>query len=325
MVEKFDELENSTTTGADNSEQNSEADMGDKTMRACACVAILALMLAVAALSLVVIIIAKPSILIPDIADISDSNEESNTAQSQSEDSSTMIQAMEEKTWVFAYDVPWGERNKIEDSGALGGLSVEIYRAVCAEAGMRCKHVVTPIKYCWDGVEGIGEGLLNGWFDACAMYITTPQRANIFGFSGEFYKAKKGQFYQLSSNSHQVTQLASLKVGVAQGWFTDETCLNRNGLTADSVVITDPVGLVTKLNDGSIDLAFVEEGFLDSEAGLSTLSETQECALKGNGAMHRQDSALPLWFEDAAERVKTSGQLSTICARYPTITNCNID
>merc|ERR1719318_741295 len=130
------------------------------------------------------------------------------------------------------------------------------------------------------------------------MYITTPQRSNIFGFSGEFYNAKKGQFYQLNSNSHLVTQLASLKVGVAQGWFTDETCLNRNGLTADSVVITDTAGLVTMLNDGSIDLAFVEEGFLDSEAGLSTLSDTQECALKGNGAMHRQDSALPLWFED---------------------------
>ena len=47
-----------------------------------------------------------------------------------------------------------------EDDGSLGGLSVDIYRAVCAEAGMRCKHVVTPIRYCWDGQQGIGEGKL---------------------------------------------------------------------------------------------------------------------------------------------------------------------
>ena len=66
MVQKFDNLENSSTTiGAGNSDDSpsEEKNMGDKTMRACACVAILALMLAVAAFALVVIIIAKPSIL----------------------------------------------------------------------------------------------------------------------------------------------------------------------------------------------------------------------------------------------------------------------
>ena len=36
-------------------------------------------------------------------------------------------------------------------------------------------------------------------------------------------------------------------------------------------------------------------------------------------------SELPEWFGDAAEAVRKSGKLSAICARYPTIDNCNLD
>lgn len=54
MVEKLEEVE-------DNSDQNMAK---DKTLRACACVAILSLILAVAAMTLVVIIIVKPALLL---------------------------------------------------------------------------------------------------------------------------------------------------------------------------------------------------------------------------------------------------------------------
>lgn len=52
----------------------------------------------------------------------------------------------------------WSYHDCSDENGALGGASIEINQAICAQAGKTCSHVVTPIEKCWDSETGLGEG-----------------------------------------------------------------------------------------------------------------------------------------------------------------------
>ncbi|XP_072018228.1 uncharacterized protein [Amphiura filiformis] len=126
-----------------------------------------------------------------------------------------------------------------EESGQVEGFNVDIINAVCRIANKNCRLVFDVYSNCWMNVAGEtargGHGLMAGWFDSCAAWPISKQRARTFRFGDPFSQPPAEVFVTLKDNPNGFDwhDLTNKKIG-----FIDASGVNSHCLATQDDVIT---------------------------------------------------------------------------------------
>ncbi|XP_072036371.1 uncharacterized protein [Amphiura filiformis] len=236
-----------------------------------------------------------------------------------------------DKIWSIA--IGHGNYNEAyidEATGTLKGFLIDFTNAVCKVGNKNCRIVYDVWTRCWDSEEGQvargGIGLMSDWYDGCAGWYGTYDRYRTYTFSEPFGKADPESLYVKPGSPLKTSwrQQAGKKIGIMDGWWTDEFCLRRNAdkftsgtpFTTDQIVhYSEPQELVEAIMNGEVDYAF--------QSATSYIAENLErvegdpvipCSVHGPSTMTRQVNQEFLnWWNEAQKRLMATTEYKTIC------------
>lgn len=150
-----------------------------------------------------------------------------------------------------------------DDKGTIKGVDLDIFQGYCASRG--CTLKITP--YDWQGMLGaVSSGQADVAFSGISI---TPQRKEAMDFSQPYYD-NSWHLVSLKSRNLKITDLSELKkysIGYPRGMAYND--LIKNELEPKGYYSLSQVKLypsyseaVTDLQNGNLDLAFIEEPVL---------------------------------------------------------------
>ncbi|XP_066301988.1 uncharacterized protein [Branchiostoma lanceolatum] len=159
------------------------------------------------------------------------------------------------KTWLIMIGHDSGAHEYIDVEGNLAGYHHDLIREVCEAAGLNCRTVWDSYPNCWDSQAGQhgrgGQGLMNGWYDACTGWSRTHLRDGTFSFSKAFLPTHTASFYVRTGNpgNFNVDDVSGKKIVFLDGWVSDEKCLARQKSITGSVLPVDKIVHVTTTDE----------------------------------------------------------------------------
>ncbi|XP_072036373.1 uncharacterized protein [Amphiura filiformis] len=235
------------------------------------------------------------------------------------------------KIWSIAIGhANYNEAYIDEKTGTLKGFLIDIANAVCKYGNKNCRIVYDVWTHCWNSESGQvsrgGLGLMSDWYDACTGWYGTYDRYRTFTFSDPYGRGDPESLYA-KPGSPLVTswrEMAGKKIGILDGWWTDEICLNRNAdrftsgtpFTSDRVIhYAQPEDLVEAVMNGDIDYGFQSEsGYIAQELQRVEGDPVIPCAVHGPSTMTRKVNQEFLnWWNEAQKRLMATTEYTRIC------------
>ncbi|XP_013390095.1 uncharacterized protein LOC106158588 [Lingula anatina] len=168
--------------------------------------------------------------------------------------------------------------------------------------------------------------LMGRWYDACTGWFRTLERIQVFSFSSSFLKPLICYLYVKTGNAvlFPPRNLANKKIGLVDGWITDEKCLarwtdvtNQDNMT---VVHAPSAGdIVANLKSGEMDVAFLPAitmaGYASgANPGVEKVpGDGFYCTLAGNGMMTRKDNDFNSHWNVGFSKLVSSGKFKKLC------------
>ncbi|CAH1238215.1 Hypp5545 [Branchiostoma lanceolatum] len=237
------------------------------------------------------------------------------------------------KTWLIMIGHDYGAHEYIDVEGNLAGYHHDLIREVCEAAGLNCRTVWDSYPNCWDSQAGQhgrgGQGLMNGWYDACTGWSRTRLRDGTFSFSKAFLPTHTASFYVRTGNpgNFNVDDVSGKKIVFLDGWVDDEKCLARQKsitgsvLPADKIVhVTDTDKFVEQINTGLVDAGWaantlIAQGyFSDTVLQLLPPSSPPQCMLDGSAMMTRKDNNFITYWNQGFDKLVESGRFTRLCS-----------
>ncbi|CAH1238216.1 Hypp5545 [Branchiostoma lanceolatum] len=237
------------------------------------------------------------------------------------------------KTWLIMIGHDYGAHEYIDVEGNLAGYHHDLIREVCEAAGLNCRTVWDSYPNCWDSQAGQhgrgGQGLMNGWYDACTGWSRTRLRDGTFSFSKAFLPTHTASFYVRTGNpgNFNVDDVSGKKIVFLDGWVDDEKCLARQKsitgsvLPADKIVhVTDTDKFVEQINTGLADAGWaantlIAQGYFnDTVLQLLPPTTPQNCMLDGSAMMTRKDNNFITYWNQGFDKLVESGRFTRLCS-----------
>lgn len=209
-------------------------------------------------------------------------------------------------------------------SGEPKGFYVDVIDAVCKRANMDCRLVYDRYSNCWTSVDGEeygGVGLFNYYYDACAAWYHTYNRAHTFQFTEAFGKNQGSGFIVPTGNPSGFNwmDLTERKIGFVTGFASTPLCVAQNAevvigasLSDDQIVYYDSLpGMVQGVIDGEVDAGF--ESLFPNTDVVDFIEAEVFCSVDGIGLMHRKDNPINDWWNPAWQQVRDSEEYEMIC------------
>lgn len=215
-----------------------------------------------------------------------------------------------------------------EVSGQIKGFDVDLVNAVCTIANKNCRLSADLYQNCWDAAVGQGQfggqGLYNGWYDACTAWSHSYVRSRTFQFSTPFAKTKVGVFVVKPGNPRGFdwTDIRGKTIGFIDGFVFDDFCVAREtdriqgaALPVENIVhYNGRDAMVDAIVNEEIDAAFDAKTAYDNTEIVEIVStDISTCAVGGFSMMTRKDSRLHEWWNPAFERLMATTQYRLIC------------
>lgn len=212
--------------------------------------------------------------------------------------------------------------NLIDKNGELQGFDIDIAKALCKAAGVKCKFVVQD----WDGLI---PGLTAKKFDVIiASMSMTKERKKKVAFTKKYYMspakfiAKKGLGIKITPAG-----LKGKTVGVQRATIHENFVRDKFGdsVKVKSYATQDEANL--DLSSGRVDLVIADsvvllEGFLNTKAGknfefVGPGFTDKKWFGEGIGiAARKGDNAMVKLFNDAIDTIRADGTYQKINAKY---------
>lgn len=159
------------------------------------------------------------------------------------------------KVYVVGTDAAYAPFESQNEKGEIVGMSMDIFNAIAAKAGIQIKFVNTP----W---EGIFNSLQQGDRDALISSITiTDERKQTMDFSAPYFDAQQLIAVKDTSKVTKFDELKKLKVGVQTGTTGDEVVSKLLGKTSTAVKRFESTPLALKeLESGGVDAVVADNG-----------------------------------------------------------------
>lgn len=237
----------------------------------------------------------------------------------------------DDKIWAIAFGHDNTNTVYLEDeTGELRGFNVDLVNAVCNYANKNCKIIHDIWLRCFDSEAGQvargGVGLMDSWYDACAGWYGTTDRYRTFDFTNPYSRGEAESLF-VKKGSPLATvwkDITGKKIGILDGWWTDEFCLLRNkdqfdaGVPLTTTQIIHYFGqpeLLAAVNSGEVDYAFT--GIANSiAADMQRVDDDPvlPCSLQGPSLMLRKDNtAFTDWFNPALAGLMKSPEYRKVC------------
>ena len=218
-----------------------------------------------------------------------------------------------------------GGQEYMGEKGYLAGLNKDIIQGVCESGGMDCRLIWDEYTNCWDSKAGQhghgGQGLFNGWYDACAGWYATVSRVQVFDFSMPFSKSPTtNAFYVRNTDTtFDPTNISGKTIGFRDSSTADEKCLARQDDIKGAILPMDNIKYyqdiskaVDAVNSGEIDALFgVPLNFGNN--GLKEMKVGFACVLAGSSMMTTKDSDFNSHWNVAFQKFYDSGRFSKLC------------
>lgn len=231
------------------------------------------------------------------------------------------------KIYTVAIGHDWGAHNYFDREGYITGFTRDMVTAVCKAAGIECKTVWDKWSNCWDSSAGEhsvgGQGLMDGWYDGCSGWAISVNRIQVFSFGIPYLIPETDHFFVKKGADFNPKNVTGKKIGILDGWITDEKCLARQDITGSEV----PVNLITHYNQvvdaaaallsGEVDVLLGDKQtfrqWLDSDE-MEPKGEF-DCVLGGGTIMTRKDSDLVSLWNEGFQKLQNSGTFTRLCEK----------
>lgn len=247
-----------------------------------------------------------------------------------SSDEASTFERLQEQGYVrvgFANEAPWAYATP---DGQLTGVAVETARAIFAELGI---EEVNGVLAEWNSLI---PGLQAGRFDVItASMAILPDRCERVDFSnpdikyGEALAVQPGNPYNLKSYE-DIAANPDVKVGVMAGASEYDFMLEAGVSESQITVASDQPSLFSMLRSGQIDAITMTTGSLsvlmsslDDPSVIERVEDFQQPIVDGEpfisygGAAFRpDDDAFREAWNEQLEKIKSSGELERIHARF---------
>ncbi|XP_078571935.1 uncharacterized protein LOC144859291 [Branchiostoma floridae x Branchiostoma japonicum] len=237
------------------------------------------------------------------------------------------------KTWLVMIGHDYGAHEYIDVQGNLAGYHHDLIREVCEAAGINCRTVWDSYPNCWDSQAGQhgrgGQGLMNGWYDACTGWSRTRLRDGTFSFSKAFLPTHTSAFYVRRGNpgNFNVDDISGKKIVFLDGWVDDEKCLARQRSITGSVLPVDKIVHVAdtdkfmeQISTGQVDAGWaantlISQGYYNGTI-LQVLAPTspEQCMLDGSAMMSRKDNNFTIYWNQGFDKLVESGRFTRLCS-----------
>ncbi|XP_035688684.1 uncharacterized protein LOC118424251 [Branchiostoma floridae] len=237
------------------------------------------------------------------------------------------------KTWLVMIGHDYGAHEYIDVQGNLAGYHHDLIREVCEAAGINCRTVWDSYPNCWDSQAGQhgrgGQGLMNGWYDACTGWSRTRLRDGTFSFSKAFLPTHTSAFYVRRGNpgNFDVDDISGKKIVFLDGWVDDEKCLARQRSITGSVLPVDKIVHVAdtdkfmeQISTGQVDAGWaantlISQGYYNGTI-LQLLAPTspEQCMLDGSAMMSRKDNNFTIYWNQGFDKLVESGRFTRLCS-----------
>ncbi|XP_066301533.1 uncharacterized protein [Branchiostoma lanceolatum] len=237
------------------------------------------------------------------------------------------------KTWLIMVGHDFGAHEYIDVEGNIAGYHHDLIREVCEAAGLNCRTVWDSYPNCWDSKAGKhgsgGQGLMNGWYDACTGYTRTRLRDGTFSFSKAFLPTHRASFYVRRGNpgNFNVDDVSGKKIVFLDGWVNDEKCLARQKSITGSVLSADKIVHVTTTDEflqqiitqqvdaGWSGNSLIAQGYFnDTAVQLLPPRSPPQCMLSGSAMMTRKDNNFATYWNQGFDKLVESGRFTRLCS-----------
>lgn len=206
-----------------------------------------------------------------------------------------------------------------QPDGTLGGFTIDIANAVCADRGLQCEWVKQDF-------DGLIPGLLSNKFDIISGLTISEERKTRVLFSDRFYRSPVRFFGKegIEIDPSSVEGFGNYKVGVETGSVM-QCYLDKALPDLDTTVYRSQDDAYMDLLNGRIDLLInlaiqTQLNFLDKNPGYAFVSDDldgQGCFGEGTGAAFRQsDTDLANTFSEGIKSIREKGVYADINAKY---------
>jgi len=221
------------------------------------------------------------------------------------------------KVYVVGTDAAYAPFESQNEKGEIVGMSMDIFNAVAAKAGIQIKFVNTP----W---EGIFNSLQQGDRDALISSITiTDERKQTMDFSSPYFDAQQLIAVKDTSKVTKFDELKKLKVGVQTGTTGDEVVSKLLGKTNTAVKRFESTPLALKeLESGGVDAVVADNGvvihYVANNAGakFKTVSDASFTPEQYGIAVKKGNAELLEKINKGLADIKADGTYDKIYAQY---------
>jgi len=222
------------------------------------------------------------------------------------------------KVYVVGTDAAYAPFESQNEKGEIVGLSMDIFNAVAAKAGIQIKFVNTP----W---EGIFNSLQQGDRDALISSITiTDERKQTMDFSAPYFDAQQLIAVKADSKIAKFDDLKKLKVGVQTGTTGDEVVTKLLGKTSTAIKRFESTPLALKeLESSGVDAVVADNGvvihYVANNAGakFKTVSDNASFVPEQYGiAVKKGNTELLDKINKGLADIKADGTYDKIYAQY---------
>ncbi|XP_072036797.1 uncharacterized protein [Amphiura filiformis] len=201
--------------------------------------------------------------------------------------------------------------------------NISVQGQVCRLANKDCRIVYDVWQRCWQNVEG-GEGLLGGWYDACAGWVKNPTRARTFQFTDKWQNTPTYYFLIKNGADFNPRDVTGKTFGFVDGWINDESCLARQSGITGSTLPSSQVrsyqsyedlidAVISGEVDATIDPDFIHVDHPDTLKLVKDVPILCTPADHGAGLMLRMDNPLADWWNPAQQRLMQTSEYRQIC------------
>jgi polar amino acid transport system substrate-binding protein len=214
---------------------------------------------------------------------------------------------------------PWSFT--LED-GSLGGVSVDLAKAACADAGLTCEIAPMPYTGLLPALaRGEGDVIVSGLRVNAALVVGAAVTKPYFRSLGRFM-IRDG----LSYDGADPRSLAGKRLGVVKG-TTHEAFLSKYYAKSQIVPQESELGLYEALRTGALDAAFGDS--LRMSFWMNSDGARKCCVPLGGALIDRETFSRPLVYiarkdmasvrdrlDEALDRLEEKGETGKIFARY---------
>lgn len=221
------------------------------------------------------------------------------------------------KVYVVGTDAAYAPFESQNEKGEIVGMSMDIFNAIAAKAGIQIKFVNTP----W---EGIFNSLQQGDRDALISSITiTDERKQTMDFSAPYFDAQQLIAVKDTSKVTKFDELKKLKVGVQTGTTGDEVVSKLLGKTNTAVKRFESTPLALKeLESGGVDAVVADNGvvihYVANNAGakFKTVADASFTPEQYGIAVKKGNAELLEKINKGLADIKADGTYDKIYAQY---------